>query len=360
MKRFYNLLIGLMILILTGCTAPAGTAAASGSTDHTVMEVHFIDVGQGDATLIRSGDNYMLIDAGDDSKGTLVQNYLQKRGVEKLDYLVLTHPDSDHIGGAPVIITKFAIETVWMSDYTKDNRVWDRLMQSLDYRGLTYSTPAVGSTYRLGGAEITILGPAGTYDNPNDASIALMIRNGENRFLFTGDATEAAEQDIMAAGMPLKADVYKAGHHGSKTSSSADFINQVEPECAVISCAEGNSYGHPHAQTLNTLRFNGIKVYRTDEAGSMIATSDGVTVKFDVPASESWQAGEPRGSLAAGGIKSTAAAADGDVTYVLNSKTMKFHKPDCSRLPTSNRVDSGKSRAELVAEGYLGCGICLP
>lgn len=328
------------------------------------MEVHFIDVGQGDSTLIKCGNQAMLIDAGDDTKGTAIQHYLQKQGVKKLDYLILTHPDADHIGGAPVIITKFQIDKVFISNYEKDNRTYQKLIQALDYKWLKYSTPKAGTKYSLGTASITILGPTKKYDNPNDSSIALMIQNGINKFLFTGDAQEAAEQELIENNRDVKADVYQVGHHGSKTSTSEEFFKAVSPKYAVISCAEGNSYGHPNAQTLNTFRMNGVKVYRTDEEGTIIATSDGTKITFDVPPSESWKSGEPAGSSAAQSVKKdTSQVKTSDtkeLTYVLNTKTKKFHKPTCGSLPTKNRKDSSESRSSLISKGYAACKNCNP
>ena len=337
--------------ISTNHTADAFPAAAE--TD-PVLEVHFIDVGQGDSTLIKSGDSCMLIDAGDNSKGTLIQNYLQKQGIHKLDYLVLTHPDSDHIGGADVIVTKFEIDNIFMSNYTKDNRTYDHLIQAIKYKNYQYSTPAVGSIYQLGNATVTILAPNTTYSDPNNASIALLIQNGDHRFLFTGDAETEAENDILANGLSIQADVYKVGHHGSKTSTSEEFFEAVSPAYAVISCATDNSYGHPHAETLNTLRMNGVKVFRTDEDGTMIAASDGTNLSFDIPASETWRPGEPTGTMSAPAANSI------ELIYVLNSKTKKFHKPTCSYLPAADRVDSDLSRDEIIASGYEACKKCNP
>ncbi len=259
------------------------------------MEVHFIDVGQGDAVLIKSADASMLVDAGDDSKGTAIQNYLQKQGIERLNYLVLTHPDSDHIGGAPVIIEKFEIDQVFLSDFEKDNSTYRKLVQALDNKGLVGSTPSVGQVFSLGDAQVTILGPCDTYSDPNNASLALLVQNGEDSFLFTGDAEEEGELAMLESGLSLKADVYKAGHHGSKTSSSEAFLDAVQPEFAVISCGEGNSYGHPSAQTLNSFRSRGIQVFRTDEQGSIVAVSDGENITWNCAPSDTWQAGEPSG-----------------------------------------------------------------
>lgn len=268
--------------------------SASTQTSDGLMEVHFIDVGQGDATLIKCGEYSMLVDAGDDSKGTMIQNYLTKQGVTRLDYLILTHPDADHIGGAPVIITKFDIDKVFLSNYEKDNKTYLKLIQALDNKNISYSTPAVGSVYDLGNASFTILGPCASYSNPNDSSIALLLQNGKNRFLFTGDAEENAEIDMTQTGIDISADVYQVGHHGSSSSSSKAFMEEVAPAYAVISCAEDNSYGHPHAETLNTLRSMGIQVFRTDEQGSVVAESDGVNIIWNCAPSQTWQAGEPK------------------------------------------------------------------
>lgn len=274
----------------------AGQGFTSRSGGEDSMEVHFIDVGQGDATLILCDGTAMLIDCADNSQGTRIQDYLQKQGVEKLDYLVLTHPDSDHIGGAPVIIEKFEIDRVFMSNFEKSNKTYMKVIQSLDNRLLKWSTPEVGSTWQLGSAQFTILAPNDTYSDPNEASIALIIRNGDNTFLFTGDAEDDAEDDMLENGLDLRADVYQAGHHGSRSSSKDEFLDEVSPVYAVISCAEGNSYGHPHAATLNKFRERGILVFRTDEQGSIVAVSDGTTITWNCAPSDTWKAGEPTGS----------------------------------------------------------------
>ena len=264
----------------------------------------------------------------------------------------------------------------------------------MDNKRLKYSTPKVGSQYTLGSATITILAPNDEYDNPNDSSVSLIIQNGDNKFLFTGDAGESAEEDILNNNTDISADVYKVGHHGSKYSTSKDFFDAVNPTYAVISCGEGNTYGHPHAETLNTLRKNKVKVYRTDEDGTIIATSDGKNITFNVPASETWKAGEPTGSSAkqqssiqtqtkqsqpedkpkqedqqkqeesASAIAEPEVKADTsnttEITYVLNIKTKKFHKPTCGSLPTTNRQDTSESRDSVIAQGYEPCKKCKP
>jgi len=395
MQRKHRQAMSILILLLTlicGFFDPIQPLASPASTSKIVtsqiMEVHYINVGQGDSTLVKCGDQCMLIDAGDDTKGTLIQNYLKKQGVKKIDYLILTHPDTDHIGGAPVIITKFDIDKVFMSNYEKDNKAYQKLIQALDNKRLKYSTPKVGVQYSLGTATITILAPNDEYDNPNDASIALLIQNGDNKFLFTGDSGEEAEEDILSNKIDISADVYKVGHHGSKYSTSPDFFREVSPTYAVISCGEGNSYGHPHAETLNTLRMNGVDVYRTDEDGTIIATSDGKGITFNVPPSESWKTGEPAGGSTTTQPKTQQSnqkkevvsdpapvikeptiepvapnSAPSGITYVLNNNTQKFHNPSCSSVKTikdKNREDTTKSREEIISMGYNPCKKCNP
>ena len=144
------------------------------------MEVHFIDVGQGDATLVKADGQYMLIDAGDNEKGSVVQLYLQKQGVEKLDYLVLTHTDADHIGVADVIVTKFDIDTVFMGDFEKENKTYEELMNAFADKGLSYTTSEVGSRYKLRNAAFTIAAPNKTYNDSNNNSIAFVLENGDH------------------------------------------------------------------------------------------------------------------------------------------------------------------------------------
>lgn len=256
------------------------------------MEVHFIDVGQGDATLVKADGHYMLIDAGDNSKGSAVQLYLSKQGVEKLDYLILTHTDADHIGGADVIVSKFDIDQIFLGDFKKDNKTYKELMDAMAYRDIVYEVPEAGAEYQLGNASFIIIAPNAVYEDPNNSSIALVLKNGENTFLFSGDCEADAEADILSNGLDIDVDVYKAGHHGSKTSSSKEFLEAMTPVYSVISCEENNSYGFPHAETLNNLRSMGVKVFRTDEQGSIIAYSDGSKLTWNCAPSESWKAGE--------------------------------------------------------------------
>lgn len=247
------------------------------------LEIHFIDVGQGDATLIKCDGHSMLIDAGNNDKGTLVQNYLQHQGVETLDYVIGTHPDADHIGGMDVVLYKFDCKTIIMPDVANNTRTYDDVVQTMKNKGYKTTYPVVGETYTIGGAAFTIIAPNKEYGNDmNSWSVGVLLQNGNHRFLFTGDAEEGAEQDILQNGIDISADVYKVAHHGSNTATSQAFLDAVHPTYAVISAGEGNSYGHPHAEVLNRLRAAGVSVFRTDEQGTIVASSDGTTLTLSL------------------------------------------------------------------------------
>ena len=271
-------------------------AASDVFRDGSTLEVHFLDVGQGDATLIRCGEAAMLIDAGNNSWGDDVRDYLEYQGIGDLDYVIGTHPDADHIGGLDVVMEAFDCGTVIMPDYEKDTQTYTDVTDVMEEKGYELTLPQVGTVYELVEAAFTIVAPNGEYgDNANDYSVGILLEHGENRFLLTGDAEEDSEADMLDNGINLSADVLKAAHHGSRTANTEAFLERVNPEYVVISCGEGNSYGHPHAEVLNRLREMGIKVFRTDEEGTVVATSDGAGITFNVPPSESWQAGEPKG-----------------------------------------------------------------
>lgn len=356
-----------------------GSVADDGDVPDERMQVHFIDVGQADATLITCGDNAMLIDAGDDASGTALWNYIRKQGVTKLNYLILTHPHADHIGGADVILTKFDVDTVIMPELTADTAVYRALEQALADNDVPDSMPEVGTDYTLGEADFTIIAPNGdTYeDDANNASVGVLLRHGENKFLFTGDAEETAERDIIRNGIDISCDVYKAGHHGSRTASSEDFVEAAAPEYAVISCGEDNDYGHPHAEVLNRFRAEKIQVYRTDEQGSIVAVSDGSEITWNCAPTESWIAGEPKNSSAGQNADkgSTEWTYEEEVQeeseedtleeyqWILNLNTHKIHTLTCdsaAKIKPENIGYSSESIAELEAQGYAPCGNCKP
>ncbi|MFI3214346.1 MAG: ComEC/Rec2 family competence protein [Eubacteriales bacterium] len=257
------------------------------------LEVHFLDIGQGDATLLICDGEAMLIDAGDNSRGTAVQNYLEKQGVETLKYVIGTHPHEDHIGGLDVILYKFDCETVILPNVEYDTKTNDDVYETMENKNYQVELPVVGKSYTFGSSSFVILGPseAGYGDNLNNYSVSILLTHGESTFIFTGDAEIEAEEDMLDTGISLQADVYQVGHHGSSSSSSEAFVEAIDPQWAVISCGEDNSYGHPHSEVLNRLRTNEIEVFRTDEQGVIVATSDGENITWNMSPSTTWQTG---------------------------------------------------------------------
>lgn len=334
------------------------------------LEVHFIDVGQGDAILLKCAGKAMLIDAGDNDKGTLVQSYLQKQDVSRLDYVISTHPDSDHCGGLDVILYKFDCGTIIMPSYDKNTDTYRDVINTMNSKGYRATLPTVGTSYTLGDASFTIIGPASAADDANNNSVALILTHGDKRFLFTGDAEADEESDILNLGIALSCDVYKAGHHGSRTSSDIALLEAASPEYCVISCGEDNSYEHPHAETLNNLRALGIKVFRTDEQGSVVCTSDGKNLIWNCAPSESWKAGEntqnsrqtDNNAQPHTTVEVTPETVS-QATYVCNTNTKKFHYPECSsvdEMSEKNKLFVTLMRDEIIAMGYDPCKRCNP
>ena len=190
-----------------------------------------------------------------------------------------------------MILYKFDCETLIMPDVVADTATYRDVVETMEVKGIDNTLPVVGDKYTLGNATFTILGPVDVYEDRNDNSVCVLLEHGENSFLFTGDAQEDAEADLVDLDINIDADVYKVAHHGSSSSSTRDFLDEVTPDYAVISCGEDNSYGHPHSEVLNNLRMMGANVFRTDEQGSVVVTSDGEVLTWNCAPTESWQMG---------------------------------------------------------------------
>lgn len=245
------------------------------------IKISYIDVGQGDSILIQQGDKSMLIDAGTNEAQDTVVDYVKKQGISKIDYLVLTHPHEDHIGGADKVIKTFSIGKVYMPKKTATTQTFKSVVAAMNSKSLKATEPQLGDTFKLGEASCTILGPVNPQENDiNSYSIVLKVTFGDTKFLFTGDAQTSNEETMIKKGYDLSADVLKVGHHGSRTSTCKDFLNKVNPKYAVISVGKGNDYGHPHKEAMNRLKAAGVKVYRTDESGTIVCTSDGSNISF--------------------------------------------------------------------------------
>ena len=248
-----------------------------------MLNVHYIDVGQGDCTLIECEGLYMLIDAGENGHEQQVLNYLNSHGVEKLDYVIATHQHSDHIGGMAEVLEEFEIANIIMPRLTQaqtpTNTTYKAFLNAVQASGAKVIASKVGAEYDFAGAKFEIYGPVtNDAEDINNMSVVVKITYGETSFLFTGDAETEEEKEVLETGALLDSDVLHLGHHGSYTSSCKDFLNAVTPEICVISCGADNDYGHPHDAALKRVAKHTEEVYRTDICGSIIIQSDGVNL----------------------------------------------------------------------------------
>lgn len=240
------------------------------------ISVHFIDVGQGDSTLIQTATHNILIDAGENTAEQDVINYLNNLNVTKLDYVVATHPHSDHIGGLDGVINNFTVTNILMPDATHTTKTFENLLTAIEDNNTNVIIAAANQTITLDDITYTVLSPLrASYDNLNNYSVVIKMDYNDVSFMFGGDAEKLVENDILNNNYNVDIDVLKVSHHGSSTSSSPDFISAMSPTVAVISCGLNNDYGHPHQEVLQTLTDNNVKLYTTPELGNIIVTTDG-------------------------------------------------------------------------------------
>lgn len=274
-KKIFNIL--LCLLFITNIFIPNLSANAIVGT----LKVSYIDVGQGDSELIQSNGCNMLIDAGTSDSQDSLCKYLKNAGVKEINVLVATHPHADHIGGMTKILKSYKVDKIIMPKVTTTTKTFRELIQAIKDKGLKITAPVPKTSFNIGNATCTILAPVSTnYDNLNNYSVVIRMVYGNNSFMFDGDAEAQSEQEMLGKGYNLSADVLKLGHHGSRTASSEAFLNKVSPKFAIISCGNGNDYGHPHDETIKKLLKRHITFYRTDVNGSIICTSDGKKISF--------------------------------------------------------------------------------
>ncbi len=253
--------------------------------DKTLLNVHFINVGQADCILITTPDNKtMLIDAGNNEDGDDVVKYIKSMGIDTIDVLIGTHPHEDHIGGMDNVIKSFDIKSFYMPRAANNTKTYEDVLDAAQSKGLKIIAGRAGMNIDFSNSvNAVILAPnSNTYKDLNNYSIVVKLTYKQNSFLFMGDAEKQSENEILDKGYNVSADVLKIGHHGSSSSTSENLLAAVSPEYAVICAGRGNDYGHPHKETMKLLEDNGITVYRTDECGTIIASSDGTDISFNV------------------------------------------------------------------------------
>lgn len=265
----------LCLFLLAGCTEAVKTEKIPVTAGHE-MQVHFIDVGQGDSILIESpSGKTMLIDGGVKGAGQQIVSYLKELGINKLDIVVATHPDADHIGGLIPVLDNMTIEQFYDSGKVHTSQTFEEMLTRIDEKNISYHVPKIGDDIEFDkDVNVKVLNANDQATDNNDASIVLKMTYGNVSFLLTGDAGVALEKEMLQ--YDVKATVLKAGHHGSNTSSSEEFIQAVKPEVTILSYGEDNKYGHPHAEIVDRLQAIGSKIYATADLGTITVSTDGV------------------------------------------------------------------------------------
>ena len=267
-------------------TPPPTTTATPPPVTGGSLTVRFLDIGQGDATLIRSpGGRTMLIDGGNSTADAdnVIMPALQAWGNDRLNVMVVTHPDQDHIGGLPRVIELAPVDQVVLTGQVHATKIYEKLLTAIRDKKLSAVRARGGMSADFDPAlTTTILGPTDDLvksDDTNDASVVIRMTYGTVSFLFIGDAEETEETVILNSGADVHAQILKVGHHGSRNSTSESWLRAVAPEVGVISVGADNRYGHPHPETLALLSQLGIKAYRTDQQGTITVVTDGTTYK---------------------------------------------------------------------------------
>ena len=348
MKRVIK---ALLLFICIGCLFSILNTQVTCETPKGSFWIEYIDVGQGDSVLVQCDGHYMLIDGGPSKASSTIYTILKKSGISYLDYIIATHPDSDHIGGLSGALNYAKVGTCFCPVNDYETKTFKSLIKYLGKQNVGITYPKVNESILLGSAKVTFLGPITISDDSNNSSIVVRVEYGNTSFLFMGDAEYEEENEILHAGRDIKSDVIKLGHHGSASSTSEALINAVNPKYAIISVGKNNSYGHPTNEVLNRVSAHGIKIYRTDLNGDITIYSDGnkVDILCEKKSVEE--------------IPTVTKTVPTGITYVINTNTKRFHYPDCSsvqQMKEKNKEYSTKTAEEIKNMGYKPCGNCKP
>lgn len=328
------------------------------------LSVTYLDVGQGNAVLVRQGDQTMLIDGGPRESSSFVVSYLKQQGIQKLDYMLISHFDEDHLAGAIGALYNFPVGTLITPDYETDSSIYDSYKEAVEEKGYEPVHPSLKDTFSLGSGSFRIISPVSYgHEDENQDSVGIILEKGSDCFFIGGDIGLEGEKEILEAGVDIQADVMLMNHHGSHVSR--EFFQAVNPSWAVISCGEGNSYGHPRQDTVELIQEFQVPLFRTDRQGAITAVSQGQGITFDQEPCNDYTPGD-RTQEKENTLEETRTALSNstreDCDYILNIHTKKIHRPDCSSVKSMDKDNMAFYKGDedsLLSQGYTPCGNCM-
>jgi len=354
--RWAVLLLALLLL-LTGCANHSPNITEN--EESPGCSVTLLDVGQGLAVLLEADGHFMLYDGGGRDSSSYVVAYLKERGIESLDLMIASHYDEDHIAGLIGVLNSFSVHTVLCGDYEADSRIYRSFRSALEKTDAEVLHPVRGEDYRVGTAEILVLGPENYgREKENNNSIVVRAVCGAFSCLLTGDAEYEEEQYLLSQGSELRSDLYVVGHHGSAGSSSGALLSAVKPRAVLLSCGKDNDYGMPKEKTMERLRATGAVLYRTDLQGTVkLWVKDGCLYADREP-SENWEPGTEKTA-----VSEPSVSLPEGTKFVINTHSGVFHLPTCEsvgKMSEYNGQSTTESAQSLIERGYQPCGSCRP
>ena len=314
-----------------------------------VCEIRVIDCGQADSILIHSGEDVVLVDAGEKKDAKAIKEVLDSKDITEIDILVATHPHEDHIGGMQTILQSYEVKKLIMSPTGHTSKLYENLLLEIDSQGMMIDGAKPGQIYTQGDIKLEVIAPCDKYSELNDNSVVIIASYGETDILLTGDAEVNAEEDFIEYVRDV--DILKVGHHGSDTSTSEELLNVAKPEYALISCGVDNKYGHPKQVTLEKLSKNNIYVLRTDLSGDLIVRTNGSTYSI-----ETEKDGEISTKIPVDNNETTEVAGTRTV-YVTKSGTKYHSRTSCMSI-VSKRNLSEMLEQDALNKGYTRCSRC--
>lgn len=332
LKQFILPIIVLSLLVLSGCSKIETAPLKSSTVPKGILQVHFLDVGQADSALIiSSSGESILIDGGNNDDGPEVVSYLKSYGVKELSAIVATHPHEDHIGGLDSVLQSIPTKSVYMPNASAKSKTFEDFIAAVNSSGAKKVQAKAGVSLNTSDITGLFLAPNNnSYEELNNYSAVLKVTYGKVSFLFEGDAEDISEAEMLQNGQNLKSTVLKVGHHGSQSSTTDGFLKAVSPKYAIISVGADNDYGHPTPVTLDRLAKAGVEVYRTDQSGTIVVTTDGESVEINKKASiqpnppvtnsaKASELGAPTVSTSQGTVELSTIDLTGEVVTITNS-----------------------------------------